>query len=243
MKCPGQDSRYWKPGAIFNAPCPKCTRPVEFFKDDTARRCDHCGHRFVNPRMDFGCAAYCEYAEQCLGTLPEELANRREDLLKDRVAVEMKRYLGRDFKRIGHATRVARYAERIGRAEGGNPAVILAAAYLYDIGSPEAERKYGSSAPEFQEKTGPPVARGILSHLGAGDRLIEAVCALVGHRAHPWAEGGTDFNAVHDAETLAVLEERHKESPLEREALAGAIAERLRTASGRAIAREILPGG
>ncbi|MCJ7830355.1 MAG: hypothetical protein MUP74_03110, partial [Desulfobacterales bacterium] len=67
--------------------------------------------------------------------------------------------------------------------------------------------------------------------------------ALVGHRAHPWAEGGADYNAVHDAETLAVLEERHKEAPLEREALAGAIAERLRTASGRAIAREILPGG
>ena len=23
--------------------------------------------------MDFGCAAYCQYAEQCIGTLPEEI--------------------------------------------------------------------------------------------------------------------------------------------------------------------------
>ena len=243
MKCPGQDSRYWKPGAIFNAPCPKCDRSVEFFKDDTARRCGHCGHRFVNPHMDFGCAAYCEYAEQCLGTLPEELASRREDLLKDRVAVEMKRYLGRDFKRIGHATRVARYAERIGRAEGGNLAVILAAAYLYDIGGPEAERQYGSSAPEFQEITGPPVARGILSQLKASERLIEGVCALVGRRTQPGDEGDADFNAVRDADSLATLEERHKARPLAKAALEGTIAERLQSASGRAIAREILLGG
>ena len=24
MKCPGQDIRYWKPGAIFEVKCPKC---------------------------------------------------------------------------------------------------------------------------------------------------------------------------------------------------------------------------
>ena len=34
MKCPGQDSRYWKPGAIFEALCPECGAGVEFFKDD-----------------------------------------------------------------------------------------------------------------------------------------------------------------------------------------------------------------
>lgn len=33
MKCPGQDSRYWKEGAIFEVDCPKCGKPVEFFKD------------------------------------------------------------------------------------------------------------------------------------------------------------------------------------------------------------------
>lgn len=36
MKCPGQDSRYWRPGAIFEAECPECGHIVEFFKDDTS---------------------------------------------------------------------------------------------------------------------------------------------------------------------------------------------------------------
>jgi hypothetical protein len=101
MRCPGQDMQYWKPGAIFESSCPQCGNPVEFFKDDTARKCGRCGHRFVNPQMDFGCAAYCPFAEQCLGTLPEGLAVQKENLLKDRVAVEMKRTFRNDFKRIG----------------------------------------------------------------------------------------------------------------------------------------------
>ena len=118
MRCPGQDMQYWKPGAIFEAKCPHCGQTVEFFKDDTARKCAKCGHRFVNPQMDFGCAAYCPYAEQCLGTLPDGLAAQKENLLKDRVAVEMKRYFKNDFKRIGHASRVARHAERAERPGG-----------------------------------------------------------------------------------------------------------------------------
>ena len=76
-----------------------------------------------------------------LGDLPPELIAQKEDLLKDRVAIEMKRYFGKDFKRIGHATRVARYAEEMAKKEKGNLAVILSAAYLHDIGIQEAERK------------------------------------------------------------------------------------------------------
>ncbi len=52
MKCPGQDTRYWKPEAVFEAKCPKCGNAVEFFKDDTTRKCGICGHRFLNPGMD-----------------------------------------------------------------------------------------------------------------------------------------------------------------------------------------------
>ena len=152
MKCPGQDSRYWKPGSIFEAKCPKCGSEVEFFKDDTTRKCKSCGHRFLNPSMDFGCASYCQYAEQCIGDLPPELIAQKENLLKDRVAIEMKRYFKQDFKRIGHSTRVARYAERIGKKENGNLAVILPAAYLHDIGIKEAERKHQSTAAIKQRK-------------------------------------------------------------------------------------------
>jgi len=53
MKCPGQDTRYWKPGDIFDADCPHCGSKVEFFKDEATRRCRNCGKTVVNPKMDF----------------------------------------------------------------------------------------------------------------------------------------------------------------------------------------------
>ena len=82
MKCPGQDTRYWRGDDIFEAKCPKCGAEVEFFKDDTTRPCPACGHRFLNPGMDFGCAAYCPHAAQCIGNLPPELVAQRENLLR-----------------------------------------------------------------------------------------------------------------------------------------------------------------
>ena len=30
MKCPGQDIRYWKPGAVFDVKCPKCGKYIEW---------------------------------------------------------------------------------------------------------------------------------------------------------------------------------------------------------------------
>jgi len=70
MKCPGQDTRYWKSGDIFEEKCPGCGQFLEFFKDDSSRKCKNCGKRVLNPKIDFGCAAYCEHADQCLKELP-----------------------------------------------------------------------------------------------------------------------------------------------------------------------------
>jgi HD superfamily phosphodiesterase len=240
MKCPGQDSRYWKQGAIFEAKCPKCGYEVEFFKDEPIRACKKCGHRFLNPHLDFGCASYCQYAEQCIGNLPPELLAQKQDLLKDRVAIEMKRYFGRDFKRIGHAGRVARYAERIGKIEGGNLAVILTAAYLHDIGIKLAECKYNSTAPHYQHQEGPQVAREILFRLQAGEELIEEVCDIVGHHHHPRAEETINFKSVYDADLVVNLQEEQDEIRLDKERLSKIIERAFLTESGRALAREML---
>ena len=240
MKCPGQDSRYWRPGAIYNEKCPKCGSNVEFFKDDTARKCDQCGHRFANPKMDFGCASYCEFAEQCVGDLPPEALAQREDLLKDRIAIEMKRYFRTDFKRIGHATRVARHAEKIGKKEMGNLAVILGASYLHDIGIHEAERKHGSSSGKYQEQEGPGIARSIMIKLGANEELIEEVCDIIGHHHHPRADETTNFKVVYDADLIANLEEKHKDSPINQNRLHHIIDKSFLTESGRDLAKEVL---
>ena len=240
MKCPGQDTQYWKPGAIYEVKCPKCEKQVEFFKDDTARKCGHCGHRFVNPNMDFGCAAYCQYAEQCLGTLPEELLAQKDDLLKDRVAIEMKRYFKSDFKRIGHSGRAARYAERIAKKEEAMLPVILCATYLRDIGAVEAERKHGEATAERLEQEGPPVARSILTLLKAKTELIEAVCDIVGDHRRP--EEGDDLNRkiVFEAALIAELEDRQKEKLMPAEQIEAVIADRFWTKSGKEQARSVL---
>ena len=239
MRCPGQDMQYWKPGAIFEATCPECGTQVEFFKDDTARKCGKCGHRFVNPQMDFGCAAYCPYAEQCLGTLPEGLAAQKENLLKDRVAVEMKRYYRNDFKRIGRTGRVARYAERIGKAEKGNLAVILSAAYLLDIDA-AADGPHGS-VPAEHALTGEPIgAREILTRLGAREELIHEACNIITCHRSARTGDSVNFRAVYDADVLETLDEEHKNHPLDAGELAERIERSFLTASGRQAARETL---
>jgi hypothetical protein len=240
MRCPGQDSRYWKPGAIFEARCPRCGSDIEFFKDDTTRLCKNCGHRLVNPNMDFGCASYCQYAEQCVGSLPPELLAQKENLLKDRVAIEMKRYFQQDFKRIGHATRVARYAEKIGKKEGGNLAVVLTAAYLFQIGTADAEirRQRGNDSNRGLE--GPPVVRHLLMKLGARDEMIEEVSNIVAHHHPPKLGDSVNQRIVYDADVIVNLEEREKETPKGLKALAEEIESLLLTEAGKDLAKEVL---
>ncbi|MFO7606613.1 MAG: HD domain-containing protein [Desulfurivibrionaceae bacterium] len=247
MQCPGQDSRYWDGEAVFEEKCPKCGAAIEFFKDDNTRKCGKCGHKALNPRIDFGCASYCPYASQCLGELPPELLAKKQDLLKERVAIEMKRYFDNDFKRIGHATRVERLVKEIGelimeRGEGEdyNPAVAGIAGYLHDIGIKEAERKFASSAPEYQHREGPPVARAILTELGANQGIIEEVCEIIGHHHTPRNDETVNFKVLCDADLIVNLEEQQKESPSPPEHLAKIVEASFLTGAGADIARKKL---
>ena len=240
MKCPGQDPRFWKFDAIFEAECPKCGNQVEFFKDETRRRCKKCGHQVLNPKMDFGCAAHCKFAEHCFGELPPELVKQKQDLFKDRVAVEMKLYFHQDFKRIGHSAKVARYAEKLVEKEKGDPAVVLTAAYLHDIGIHEAERKHESVDAAYQELEGPAVAREILTKLDAAEPLVEEVCDIIGHHHHPRDDETMNFKIVYDADLLSNLEEKHKKSSMEPQRLIELIESEFLTRSGKELAHEIL---
>lgn len=243
MRCPGQNTQYWKPEDVFEAECPNCAYLVEFFKDEPVRRCKRCGHRLLNPKLDFGCATYCQFAEQCLGNIPSELLSQKRDLLKNQIAIEMKRYFGKDFKRIGHASRVARYAEMIAREELADIAVVLIAAYLHDIGIKEAELKYKSSAPVYQEELGPPVARKIMERVKADKRLIEEVCDIIAHHHHPGNDETKNFKVLYDADLIVNLEDKNKESALNKKELKKMIDEAFYTESGRRIAGDLFISG
>lgn len=239
MKCPGQDMQFWNESAIYEETCPKCGRTVEFYKDDTNRKCSGCGHRMVNPRLDFGCAAYCQFAEQCLGTLPEEFVGQQDNLLKDRVAVEVKRYLKSDFRRIGHIMRVAQQAEKIARDEGANLGVTLCAAYLLELGEIEAAGRHASPTADQIIDAGQRLAAAILGRLAAKEPIIEGVCTLIKARHRDQGDDSLEVRVLADAAELARLEEMRRNEPEQAREFGRLMAKRLLTASGRQLAQKM----
>jgi DNA-directed RNA polymerase subunit RPC12/RpoP len=227
MKCPGQDTQFWTAEAIFEARCPQCDAAVEFFKDDTTRKCPQCSHRFVNPKMDFGCAAYCAYAEQCLGDLPPELVAQKEDLLKDRVAVAVKRHFKSDFKRIGRASRRARHVEAIGPSEGADLPVVLIAGYLWDLDD------------EAAEPGDLPRARAILNDLKTPEPLVERVCAILAHKREPVPDDDLNRRVAADADQLALMDEQLKNRPEDMAAFERRIDRELVTSAAKYHARKL----
>lgn len=218
MKCPGQDMQYWTDNAIFEVDCPNCGATVEFYKDDTTRKCHSCEKRFVNPKMDFGCASYCQYAEQCLGTLPEDFMGSREDLIKDKVAVAVKRFYHTDFKSIKKATNVARYVENIGKSEGGNLGILLCAAYLHGLDNAEINN--------------------ILTTVNAAPPLAEAILAILGGNENNDPEIELEELILTDALTLYGFQEETKAAESEQNVPTISSAQ-LHTDSGRQILQTI----
>lgn len=224
MKCPGQDSRFWKQDAIYEARCPQCNETVEFFKDDTARKCPHCGHRFVNPEMDFGCAAYCQFAEQCLGALPDDIKEKQQDLIKDKVGMEVRRLLLQQPKLMQKAQNAARYAERLGKDVGGDMGAVIMAAHLMHV------QDMGLTPRDILDKAGakPDVA----------DKVESVLYQLSNSSSNPDLEA----RIVRDAATLAGLEEEFKVQSLSREDIEGRITQGFSIQQAQDLARRILLG-
>jgi hypothetical protein len=157
MKCPGQDTRFWKPGDIFAAECPKCGAEIEFFKDDTRRRCAWCGHMFYNPKIELGCAEWCQYAEKCVPDLVK--AKKAAQTFKELLAEQVQSYL-QDEAAAWEATEAAmHYAQDLLKAEGGDPKVVLAATLLHRVD--------------------PAKARDFLGELETEPELVEAILELI----------------------------------------------------------------
>jgi hypothetical protein len=71
MRCPGTDTMFWTSSDIFEIKCPNCGSTIEFFKDDSSRKCSGCEEVFFNPRKRTDCLQYCKFADSC-----KELLNK-----------------------------------------------------------------------------------------------------------------------------------------------------------------------
>lgn len=191
-KCPGQDTQFWKPNDIYNVDCPQCGKSVEFFKDDISRRCEKCGHTLFNPKLNLGCARWCQFAEQCVGAIGK-------DEFKEILTLAMKEYYGDDKGRIDKALKVLRTAEDILERENGNAKVVIAASILYDIGVHDLEKNFETDKESDQEKYNLPSVQNILERSGSKKKLIDEVCHIIGNHRHPEKFNTSNANIVYDA--------------------------------------------
>ncbi len=208
MKCPGQDPRNWKFDAIFEAECPKCRATLEFFKDEARRKCPKCGYRVLNPKMDFGCAAHCKFAETCFGDLPPELIQQKRDMFKDRVAVAVKKRFGKDFKAISKAVKRARICEKLLEEIPGDPAIVLSASYLMDVANGNKNTDASGSPSEGVQD-----ARTLLEQLDADRALTDEVCRTLDQLQKDMDQGSENNLIVHDALIIQNLLDKKDKLP------------------------------
>lgn len=234
FRCPGQDQRYWKPEDIFEVKCAGCGRNLEFFKDEPKLKCRNCGQVVMNPKIDLGCAEWCQYAAQCLGIVAAKDVNS----LCERLIVRMKQVFGTDKKRIDHALAVLDYAERIQAEEGAEPLVVKAAAILHDIGIHQAAQKYDSSAGKYQEIEGPPIARRILEEHKVDEAAIDHICKIIANHHSAKEIDTIEFRCIWDADQLVNIPDEQGDADADR--LRHIIDTVFKTETGRKIANEVL---
>ena len=196
IKCPGQDTRFWKPNDVYTVECPKCGKPVEFFKDDIRRRCKECGHMFINPKLNLGCSRWCQYADQCVGVIGKEE-------FKEIITLAMKEHYSGDKERIDNALKVLSVVEDILEHEEGNPKVVIAAGLLYDIGLQEIGKKPERAKKSDQEKDTLPAVQDILERSGSKPEIVEEVCHIIENYHHLENINTLNGKIVHDAVKLA----------------------------------------
>jgi len=182
IKCPGQDTRHWKPGDIFSAECPKCGAEIEFFKDDTRRRCAWCGHLFYNPKIELGCAEWCQYADKCVPELYKE--KQAMQTFKERLKERALALAAGDQELAARLDRALALATDLLKAEGGDPKVVFAAILLHKADLEQAR----SILTELE--TEPEIAQAILEVLQSepqtakiNEQIYQDVLALVDREA------------------------------------------------------------
>jgi len=153
-----------------------------------------------------------------------------------RVMEKMIRYFGQDVRRINHAMKVYDFALMISSLEDTDirtRGIIGYTAILHDIGIHEAERKYNSTAGNYQQIEGPPIARQMLTELGVDEDIIERICFITGNHHTYNKIDGVDFQILVEADFLVNI----YEDEMKREAIESVCERVFRTDAGKELLR------
>lgn len=119
-------------------------------------------------------------------------------------------YYAGDARRIQHFLKVYAYAKTIGEMEGLTAElqeILEVTAIVHDIGIKVSEEKYHSSAGNYQQLEGPPVAEEMLKKLGYEENFIERVCYLIAHHHTYNNIDGMDYQILVEADFLVNISE------------------------------------
>lgn len=126
--------------------------------------------------------------------------NKTGELISEMIA-----YYQKDKKRINHFIKVYGFAKAIGENENipsDMQFILQTAALVHDIGIKISEEKYNSSAGEYQQVEGPPIAKAMLEKLGYDEAVIRRVCFLIAHH-HTYKDiEGEDYQILVEADFL-----------------------------------------
>ncbi|NLN65529.1 MAG: HD domain-containing protein [Clostridiaceae bacterium] len=132
------------------------------------------------------------------------------DVTVAKVMQKMVDYLKGDPKRIQHAIKVHSFVRNIAllsNLKRDKLTVLEITALLHDIGIPESERKYNSTAGHYQEMEGPPVARKLLKDIPLEQDDLDRICYMIGHHHSYHLIDGVDFQILIEADFLVNLHE------------------------------------
>ncbi len=156
--------------------------------------CINNNHIFPDFKLDYSNDFFKQFIDDYLNFIPK--------IFPYTIALRIRKYFENDFKRIFHAINVANFSEFICKKEKGDLDIVLCAGYLHDIGIKNAELKYNSNAPKYQEIEGPPVAREILEKEGCDKRIIDEVCNIIAHHHSPGDNETINFMCLYDADLI-----------------------------------------
>lgn len=128
----------------------------------------------------------------------------------EKTVTEMKTIFGDDLRRIKHALEVLKHSLSICDGEspdGSVRSVVELAAVLHDIGIKQAELLYNSTAPVYQHREGPPIAKKVLEKVGVDNKTTARILFIIGNHHHKSKINGTDFQILWEADLLTNLPE------------------------------------
>ncbi|MHC4887375.1 MAG: FmdB family zinc ribbon protein, partial [Planctomycetota bacterium] len=204
-RCPGQDMRYWGPDAIYDIDCPWCDTEIEFWKDEPERICPGCGKAVRNPKIDLGCAKWCKFAKECVGTLgdnPEQASP-----LLERLLILQERCLADDPDQLERVRLVLAAADRILEGESQpdlQPLIVKAAALIAGGHCDEAFRLQPHTCAHREANR---ESHGILARAGLDEEATAQVWKALASLNPETSPQSPEEHILHDTLKLVRLEQ------------------------------------